>query len=91
MSNDANIIHVHGDQRAKHMTALIFDKQIECDDDTSDQDAELSESAALIATTLYDTVPSEVYWRTLDHMNRLEAIQQGKTEAQVTGFAAKWG
>ena len=25
MSNDANIIHVHGDQRAKHMTALIFD------------------------------------------------------------------
>jgi hypothetical protein len=91
MSNDANIIHVHGDQRAKHMTALIFDKQIECDDDTSDQDAELSESAALIATILYDTVPAEVYWRTLDHMNRLEAIRQGKTETQVTGLAAKWG
>jgi hypothetical protein len=78
--SDMNVIHVHGLQSRSDRAALVFDRQIESDDDSSDERAELDESAALIATTIYDYTPSDVYWKVLEHLNRLESSRIGKVE-----------
>lgn len=80
---DMNVIHVHGLQRRNDKAALVFDREIEAEDDTSDQCAEIDESAALIATTIYDYTPAEVYWKTLEHMLRLEEMRIGKNARQL--------
>jgi len=83
---DMNVIHVHGLQIRSDRAALVFDKEIEAEDDTSDQCAEINESAALIATTIYDFAPAEVFWKTLEHMLRLEEMRAGKTALQLDNF-----
>lgn len=88
MNTDMHIVHVHGSQTTSERAAIVFGKQIVADEDTPDEDCELNESAALIATTIYDNVPFEVWRLTLDHMLRLEALHQGRTWASVTSLNA---
>lgn len=84
--NDMNVIHVHGSQTNRDRAALVFDRLIESEIDSSDERAELDESAALIATTIYDFAPSDVFWKTLEHMLRLEEMRTGKTAKHLNAL-----